>query len=184
MSVVCTNNSGVAVTRMAGAAVTAAAGSAVMAAKAGGGGLGGGGDGGGGLSGGGEGGGGEGGGGEGGGGLSGGNEGGGSDEGGGGVGAATSICPATLFPHHPKTPGPSCGTSSVISKSRVPAPGARTTGGAQQKEGGRGALASSSRLASARHCRPCLCLSVFRSNAACCLGLRLDCDAVESRSAP
>jgi hypothetical protein len=96
MSVVCTNNSGVAVTRMAGAAVTAAAGSAVMAAKAGGGGLGGGGDGGGGLSGGGEGGGGEGGGGEGGGGLSGGNEGGGGDEGGGGVGAATSICPATL----------------------------------------------------------------------------------------
>jgi hypothetical protein len=40
MSVVCTNNSGVAVTRVAGAAVTAAAGWAVMAAKAGGGGLG------------------------------------------------------------------------------------------------------------------------------------------------
>jgi hypothetical protein len=167
MSVVCTNNSGVAVTRMAGAAVTAAAGSAVMAAKAGGGGLGGGGDGGGGLSGGGEGGGGEGGGGEGGGGLS--NEGGGGDEGGGGGGAATSICPATHSSSSEKS-HPSCGTSSVISKSRVPAPGARTTGGAQQKvkEGGRGARASSSRLASARRCRPCLCLSFFRSSAACC----------------
>jgi hypothetical protein len=154
--------------------VIAAAGLAVMA-MAGGGWLSGGRDGGGGLSSGGEGSSGEGGGGDGGGGLIGGNEGGGGDVEGGvvkGAAPSSSICPSTPSSSCGNS-HPSCGSSSssVISKPCVPRSGARTTGGAQQRE--RGALASSSRLASARRCRSRLCHSVLELSAACCLGLRL-----------